>query len=115
MFYSCAFNESISYPYDYNNISDNFKIKTLNHLSWLSDSYFSAEKRMYDEYLTESTRKTYKKVANEYMNKINGIVQYLEYIDIYVAYDWPGHRREWFFVTEYESERYSDWLHQCAD
>lgn len=115
MFYSCAYNKSIEYPSDYNKLPKNFKIKTLSHLLNLSEAYFYAEKQAYASNLPKSIKRTYMKLANEYMNKINGIVQYLKHLGIYVAYDWTGHRKEWFFVTEDEADRYDDWLHQLED
>lgn len=49
---------------------------------------------------------------NEYLSNLSGMKKTLESMEIYVEYDWPGHRGEWFFPTYNEALDYEDWLFQ---
>jgi hypothetical protein len=42
-------------------------------------------------------------------------MQELEAINIFVEYDWVGHRREWFFPSYEDALAEEDWHFQCAD
>lgn len=55
----------------------------------------------------------YWECANDSMrwhSKFKNIIAFLEELNIYVVYDWPGHRGEWFFPTAYDVEMYDDYL-----
>lgn len=44
-----------------------------------------------------------------------GVVRFLDEIGIYIAYDWVGHRGEWFFPTYDDALMQEDWEFQCRD
>lgn len=46
---------------------------------------------------------------------LQGAKYLLEELCIYIEFDWPGHRGEWFFPDYADAEAQEDWIFQCAD
>lgn len=73
--------------------------------------YYYMEKHSKNETQVELFKKHY----NEAVSNLRGMQEILATMGILVEYDWPGHRREWFFPTYDEVLGYEDFLFQCAD
>ena len=51
----------------------------------------------------------------QWINDLQGAKYLLEELDIYIEFDWAGHRREWFFPDYADAEAQEDWLFSVAD
>ena len=51
----------------------------------------------------------------QWINDLQGAKYLLEELDIYIEFDWAGHRGEWFFPDEAAAEAQEDWLFSVAD
>lgn len=50
-----------------------------------------------------------------YGEQLMAIRHFLDYLGIYVGYDWVGHRNKHFYITEQDVINQEDWMEQCAD
>lgn len=50
-----------------------------------------------------------------YMDALLEYKKSLRLANIYIAWNWVGHRNEVFFVTEEDIENQMDWMEQCRD
>lgn len=66
--------------------------------------YYNA-KNTGDDLKAESKRTFFKAK----INALQGAKYLLEEIGIYIEFDWPGHRGEWFFPTNEDNEYYFDY------
>lgn len=44
-------------------------------------------------------RKMYRESADAHKHELDGFIEGLESLGIYIRYNWVGHREEWFFCT----------------
>ena len=65
------------------------------------DSYFDTQKLRY--------------VYNETYKYLQSFMQELEAVNIFVEYNWVGHRRQWFFPSYEDALAEEDWYFQCMD
>lgn len=49
------------------------------------------------------------------LNALTGAKYLLEELGIYIEFDWPGHRGEWFFPTNEDNEYYFDYLQDMRE
>lgn len=49
------------------------------------------------------------------VSALQGAKNLLEEFGIYIEFDWPGHRREWFFPTNEDNEYYFDYLQDMRE
>lgn len=54
-------------------------------------------------------------IYSEEYKELQYFVRKLEEENIFVEYDWVGHRREWFFPSYEDALAEEDWHFQCAD
>lgn len=54
-------------------------------------------------------------VANNYRLELKTWIKLYDKLDIYIEYNWVGHRNEFFFATEEDAWFQEDWVYQCAE
>lgn len=101
------------YPDNYDNLSENFQVKTL---KWFNNRQRAIQKaqemqRTFVQDIAKNGREREKALYAE----MRAVKDYLSKVGIKVEYNWTGHRREWFFATYYDAEMEDDWHSQCAD
>lgn len=65
----------------------------------------------YQKRRIEQILKTYDPLSTE----VKVAVDILRLLGIEIAFNWIGHRGEWFFPTDEDKEAQEDWMIQCTD
>lgn len=68
------------------------------------------------DYILDTMKRYFDNISNPNVYiAYHRLLDFLNNLNIIIAYDWPGHREEMFAPTESEMEDYIDWCYQCGD